>query len=230
MGSKRLLLLILALICLSSQASPQGYAGTVTTGKGIIPSLRIGSEEVASGVQADLTGVWSLDLLDSEKRHIELDVRQSREDLTGTGNITSDGNSHRILAEGNISGSNIGLSASVIDSLEKYSIEVTRSGTYLAGRYDVYSSGVLTQSGTVRGSIKPAVALDSRATVILGNYQNRTLPVDVEKAAATQESIHGASNDPNHKIERRSFSTMNNNGSQITRSDVSIVTNFGSAT
>lgn len=226
MSSKRLLLLILVFACLALQASSQGYAGTVTTGKGIIPSLRVGSEEVAAGVQADLTGVWSIDLLDSSKRHMELDISQSKDDLTGAGNITADGNSRRVLAAGNISGSNIGLSASVIDSPEKYSLQVTRSGTYLAGKYDIYSSGVLTQSGTVRGSIKPAVSLDSRATVILGNYPNKTLPVDVEKAAATQESIQGASNDPNHKIESRSFSTAGNSG-QVTRSDVSITTNYG---
>lgn len=226
MGSERLLLLTLVLVCLASQASSQGYAGTVTTGKGIIPSLRVGSGEAASGAPANLAGVWSLDLLDSKKRHMELNIQQGEEDLIGAGNITADENSRQVMATGNISGNNIGLSASVIDSPEVYSLQVTRSGTYLAGKYDVYSSGVLAQSGTVRGSVKPAVALDNKATVILGNYPNITLPVDVERAAATQESIQGASNNLNHKIEKRSFSSTGNNG-QITTSDVSITTNYG---
>lgn len=226
MGSKRFLLLILVLICLAAQASSQGYAGTVTTGKGIIPSLRVGSEEVASGVQADLTGVWSLDLLDSKKRHIELDIQKSKDNLAGAGNITADGNSRRVLAAGNISGGNIGLSASVIDSPERYSLQVTRSGTYLAGKYDIYSNGSLIQSGTVRGSIKPKASLDSRPTVILGNYPNQTLPMDVEKMAATEESTLGASNDPNNRIESRDFSTTSNSG-HITTSDVSMTANYG---
>jgi len=230
----RLLLSILVLISLAAQASSQGYAGTVTTGKGIIPSLRVGSDEnttasFGSGNQPNFTGFWSFDLLDPDAKHmkLELEIQQSKDDLTGYGNMTADGNSRKAAASGNVSGSNIDLSVSIINSSEMYGLEVTRSGTYLTGKYDAYSGGAIILSGTVAGSISPLESLGKRATITLGNDLSQEVPVDVRRSATTQESIQGAiSNDTNHRLERRNFSSTSN-GVQVTTSDASVITNYG---
>ena len=232
MGLIRLPLSILVLVLLVAQASSQGYAGTVTTGKGIIPSLRVGSggnatASFGSGNQPNFTGIWSFDLLDPNVKHmkLELEIQQSKDDLMGYGNMTSDGNSRRAKASGNISGSNIDLSVSIINSSEMYGLEVTRSGTYLTGKYDEYSSGAIILSGTVAGSISPSEA-GKRATIILGNELSQAAPVDVTRSATTQESIWGASsNNTGHRIEKRSFSSTSNGG-QVTTSDVSVIANY----
>ena len=233
MGLIRLPISILVLVLLVAQATSQGYAGTVTTGKGIIPSLRVGSggnatASFGSGNQPNFTGIWSFDLLDPNAKHmkLDLDIQQSKDALMGYGNMTSDGNSRRAEASGNISGSNIDLSVSIINSSEMYGLEVTRSGTYLTGKYDAYSSGAIILSGTVAGSISPSEALGKRATIILGNELSQAAPVDVTRSATTQESIWGASsNNTGHRIEKRSFSSTSNGG-QVTTSDVSVITNY----
>ncbi|MFB3765063.1 MAG: hypothetical protein ACE14P_07420 [Methanotrichaceae archaeon] len=160
----RLLLSILVLVCLAVQASSQGYAGTVTTGKGIIPPVRVGSEG-ATGVrvgaenQVNLTGIWSLGLLGSNMRQIKLDVSQNKDVIVGYGSITGEGNSRRVDASGNTSRGNIDLTISVIDSSEVYRLKVSQSGISLTGRYDAYSGDVITQSGTLTGSIRPSGTL-----------------------------------------------------------------------
>ncbi len=230
MGLIRLLILVLVLVFLVAQASSQGYAGTVTTGKGIIPPLKVGSDgaieaRTGSGNQVNLTGIWSLGLLGSSMKYIELNAQQSKDVLMGYGSITAEGNSRRVSASGNISGSNIDLSVLVINSSEMYRLKVSQSGTSLTGKYDTYSAGVITLSGTVTGSIKPSNALGG-TTIILGNYLNQAAPVDVRNSAATQESIQGAtSNGTDHRIERKSYSSTNDSG-QITTSDVAITTNY----
>ena len=232
MGLIRLLLSILVLVLLVAQASSQGYAGTVTTGKGIIPSLRVGSGGNAttsfwSGNQPDLTGSWSFDLLDPNLKHtkLEMGIQQSKDDLTGYGNITTDGISRRVKASGNISGGNIDLSVSIINSSEMYGLEVTHSGTYLTGKYDEYSSGAIILSGTVAGSISPSES-GKTAIIMLGSDLSKEVPLDVRRSATTQESIQGAnSNNTGHRIEKRSFSSSSNGG-QVTTSDVSVIANY----
>ncbi len=230
MGFIRLMILVLALVSLAAQVSSQGYAGTITTGKGIIPPLRIGSEgaieaRTGSANQVNLTGIWSLGLLGSTMRYIELNIQQSKDILTGYGSITKEGNSRRVSASGSLSGSNIDLSVFIINSSEMYRLNVSQSGASLRGKYNMYSNDIATLSGTAIGSIKPTDASGS-TNIILGNYLNQDAPIDVRSSAATMESIQGAkSNGSDHRIERKSYSSTGNNG-QVTTSDVAITTNY----
>lgn len=227
----RLPILIIVLVFLAAQATSQGYAGTVTTGKGIIPPLKVGSGEIAadslgSGDLSNLSGIWSFDLSGPSTKHMGLAVQQSREVLIGYGNMTADGNYSSVKVSGNISGGNIDLFVPVIDSSEMYRLRVFQSGTSLTGKYDEYSAGVITLTGTVTGSIKPTDASGGRAIIKLGNDLSQAVPMDVRSSATTQESIQDASsNGTDHRIEKRSF-TSTSSGGQVTTSDVSVMTNY----
>ncbi len=248
MGLNRLLLSILVLICLALQASSQGYAGTVTTGTGIIPPLKVGSSETpsaslgASAAWANLTGIWSLDLRDSEARHMELKIMQRGQVLMGQGNLTAGDASRKVTASGYTAGNSLSLFVSVIDEQKVYRLELTPSGTSLTGKYNAYSSSSA-WSGTVAGTISQSAVMSSKETgsketIALGmDLSKSASAVDVRSSAMAQEPINDASSS-DHISKSRNFSSTNSgqtspggtiinyNGMTTTTSDVTATTNY----
>lgn len=226
MGSNRILLLVLVLICLAYQALSQGYAGTVTTGTGIVPPLKVGSgTSTAAGIgsfagQANLTGAWSIDLKDTKLRHLELNMLHNRDVLMGYGNITTDDGSQRVTAAGYALGSGWDLFVSVIDGSLMYRLELSPSGQSITGNYNSYSAMGSIWSGTATGSLSSSAASDDKRPIELGRDLGQMPAKDVRNTALTSESAQGATSiGSGHTIRSRSFSSTYSDG-QVTTSDV----------
>jgi hypothetical protein len=159
MKMNRTLLMAIFLICLVSLVSSQGYMGTITTGTGIVPPIIVGSSsEGAESVGAlsslaNLTGIWSIDLKDSEMKHIDLEVWQNRELIIGYGNITGDGADEKVTASGVLAGASPNIFITVVDRPEVYRLDLSSSGTSISGIYDAIAAGGARWSGTATGSI-----------------------------------------------------------------------------
>lgn len=225
MGANRILLSVLILICLASQALSQGYAGTVTTGTGIVPPLKVGSStataaNIGSFAQSNLAGAWSIDLKDVKLQHLELNMLQNREVLMGYGNITTDDGSQRVTAAGYASGNEMDLFVSAIDGSLMYRLELSPSGKSITGKYNAYSADGGVLSGTAMGSLSSSAALSDKVPVALGKDLSQTPSKDVRNSAVTSESTQGAtSSGPDHAIKSRSFYSTYSNG-QATTSDI----------
>jgi len=170
MINKSILTLIL-LFCLLGSASSQGYMGTVSTGTGIIPAITVGkSTSSAASVGAvssleNLTGSWSLDLKGSESRHLELQVYQENDLILGSGQIFTGQASQVVTAAGTVTGEEISIFVSVIESHQAFRIRLTHSGPSLAGEYDSLNADGIEQSGTATGQMA-LVAASGQATAV----------------------------------------------------------------
>jgi hypothetical protein len=311
----RVLIPILVIVCLAFQASSQGYAGTTTTGTGIVPPLNVGSGAVndtgagnaaaigsaitvgsttamgstaaigsaiaigsvsatgsttangstaaigsaiavgsvsaagsttaigsavavgsttaigstnaigSAASQANLAGAWSMDLKDSKIRHLELNMQQNGNALTGYGNITADNGNKKVTASGSLSGSGIDLSVSAVDASEMYKLALTESGTSITGGYNAQSTDGSVWSGTATGSVGSSTS-EWKSPVMLGMDLSQLQTADVRSSALTSESDQGAtSSGSDHTISSRSFSSTYSQG-QVSTSDVTTSTSY----
>jgi hypothetical protein len=140
------LLSILFLICLVTSAESQGYLGTVNTGTGIEQPLTVGSGATPQGesvggianAQTNLSGTMSLNLIDGVTRQLNLNIYQNADLLMGYGNMTMGTGIQRVAAAGSLTANGLTLYVTGIDVPEVYRLEITGSGTSLAGRYQAF--------------------------------------------------------------------------------------------
>ncbi|RQW77265.1 MAG: hypothetical protein EHM14_14775 [Methanothrix sp.] len=157
MAKKVILILFLIFISLISQAASQGYMGTVSTGTGILSPLTVGSGQSPSAAsvgsissQANLTGTWSVDLKGSQVRHFDLQIIQVSNLIQGSGTMAA---GEGAVASGSVAGDRPTVFISLIDQPVAFRLELSASGTSLAGKYDSLTASGQSESGTVTGSM-----------------------------------------------------------------------------
>lgn len=242
------LLSILFLICLVIPASSQGYLGTVNSGTGIEQPLTVGSGATPQGAsvgrtpaaQANLTGTMSLNLIDGVTRQLNLNVYQNADLLMGYGNMTTGTGSQRITAAGSLTANGLTLYVTGIDVPEVYRLEITGSGTSLAGRYQAFIANGAAWSGSVTGVSNQV--LSYRPVTTLGQGANAGLvgttigqPVGAQGASVGQtvggqavgtQFLPIGSNNLNRNVSFFSSS----NGQAVTTDGTTTTTNFGGST
>lgn len=159
MASNKILIAVILFFSLVANASSQGYMGTITTGTGIVPPLTVGKGTIspasvgALSTQANLTGSWSLDLKGSVVRHLDLLVFQEGDLILGSGQMLAGGASLAVTMAGSAAGDRSTVFVSSVDKPEVFRLELSASGTALAGEYDSLASSSSRESGTLTGSI-----------------------------------------------------------------------------
>ncbi|VVB69950.1 Uncharacterised protein [uncultured archaeon] len=181
MSTKRMLMAVLFFICLASLVSSQGYMGTVSTGTGILSPLTVGKSSATSSnvgslsSQTNLTGSWAVDLKGSQIKHIDLQMFQENDLILGQGKLSIDGMSLTVTAAGSVNADRSVVFVSQVDGSEAFRLELSMSGTTLAGKYDSLSSTGVRESGTVTGSMLLAG----------GQVQTRKLGTGTNPSAST---------------------------------------------
>jgi hypothetical protein len=159
MALNKIWMALLLFISLIAVASPQGYMGTVTTGTGIVPPLTVGKGAIspasvgALSTQLNLTGSWSVDLKGSEIRHLDLQMFQESDLIMGSGLMLAGGANKPVTVAGSVAGDRPTIFVSTIDKPEVFRLELSASGTALAGQFESLSSVFIRESGTVTGSM-----------------------------------------------------------------------------
>ena len=158
MASKAIIIVLLFL-SLATNASSQGYMGTVSTGTGIVPALTVGKASIsASNVgaissQANLTGSWAFDLKGTQTRHLDLQIYQKDDLVLGSGQMSAGQSGLGVTAAGFVSGNRPTIFISLIDTGQVFRLKLSASGASLAGEYDSLSPAKSRESGTVTGHI-----------------------------------------------------------------------------
>jgi len=228
MASNKILIALILFISLIANASSQGYMGTVTTGTGILPPLTVGKGTISPAsvgtlsTQLNLTGSWSVDLKSSEIRHLDLQIFQESDLVMGSGLMLADGVNRAVTVAGSVAGNRPTIFVSSIDKPEVFRLELSASGTALAGEFDSLSSSLIRESGTVTGSM----ALSSRQNqpTVLGKSLNPSANSGALLGRATEsQNGLGASN---HLIENESVYKSSNGQSVTSTSEGTQVTSY----
>jgi hypothetical protein len=167
------ILIILLLLCLAANASSQGYMGTVATGTGIVPAITVGKASISTASMGaisslkNLTGSWTLDLKGRLDRHFDLNMFQKGDMILGSGQMSADQGSQKVVACGTAAGNSLTIFISAIDAQQAFQAILSPSGPSLSGEYEALFADGNSESGTVTGKIA-LVAGTERATV-LGN-------------------------------------------------------------
>lgn len=228
MASNKILIAVILFICLIANSSAQGYMGTITTGTGIVPPLTVGKGTIsAAGVgalstQANLTGSWSVDLKGSYLRHLDLQVFQESDLIMGSGQMLAGGASLAVTVAGSAAGDRSTVFVSSVDKPEVFRLELSASGTALAGEYDSLSRGFIRESGTVTGSI--ALSSQPNQPTVLGKGQSPSATTGALLGKATEDQ-----NEPdasNHLIENKSVYKSSNGQSITSTTDGTVTTSY----
>ena len=217
MASNKILIAIILFISLIANVSSQGYMGTVTTGTGIVPPLTVGKGTISSAsvgalsTQLNLTGSWSVDLKSSVNRHIDMQIFQESDLVMGSGLMLADGVKRAVTVAGSVAGDRPVIFVSSVDKLEVFRLELSASGTALAGKFDSLSSGFIRESGTVTGSM--ALSSQQNQPIPLGGSLNpsATSGALLGKATETQNGLDSS----NHLIESENV-YKSSNGQSVT--------------
>jgi hypothetical protein len=194
MAKKVILISILLFIILVAQGASQGYMGTVSTGTGILSPLTVGSgaspgASVGSlSSRANLTGSWSIDLKGDQVRHFDLQVFQMRDLIQGSGSMNSGSVDQKVTAAGSVAGNRPTVFISLIDQPAAFRLELSASGTALAGRYDFIHADGSSESGTVTGSMVLVAAQSRTADLAKGTNPSATSGAYVGAAARNLDS------------------------------------------
>jgi hypothetical protein len=149
---------VLITTCLALQAClPAGglSQGTVA----ILSPQNIGqglSNVTEYSVGTDLTGTWSIYLLDSKSSRLDLALFQNRGVITGYGQMTFENTTQEVTAAGDLNGVGADLFISPIGSMTVYRLSLVPSEKTIKGSYNAYSTSGKTWSGAATGS-SPAV-------------------------------------------------------------------------
>lgn len=229
MGIKIPLTVIVLSFFLAAQASSQGYMGTITTGTGIVPPLTVGSGTIQGATvgavtsSANMTGVWSIDLMGPSNEHLDLQVFQSQDLIIGKGSMTRDGASRSVIAAGSMTEERSTLFVSPIDGGEVLRLQLSLSGAKISGDYDASTEEGDRWSGTVSGSI--AFASGQKQATVVGRAAN-------EKAysgAFVGRSVPGQNEQSETSIATRNVSYYQvASGQGLTTSGETTVTSGGS--
>ncbi len=116
------------------------------------------SQDSSAGLNTDVTGNWSLDLisLDQVLRHMDLALIQNSDVIMGYGTMADDKESQRVAANGYFSGSRLLLTVMPVENLYLYkldlSLDIQTKGTYAA-----YSADGKAWSGDIAGDSPPGI-------------------------------------------------------------------------
>ncbi len=226
MAFNKILVVLILFISLIAVASSQGYMGTVTTGTGIVPPLTVGKGTIspasvgALSTQLNLTGSWSVDLKGSEIRHLDLQVFQEGDLIAGSGQMLVGGDNKAVTAAGSVAGDRLTIFVSSVDKPEVFRLELSASGTALAGQFDSLSSDFIRDSGTVTGSMD----LSPRQTqpTTLGGSLNPSATSGALLGRATEAQNEMDSSD--HLIESKTVYKSSNGQSVSSTSEGTQVT------
>ncbi len=200
MAINRMLIAVLLFISLATSASSQGYMGTVYTGTGIVPPLTVGlgSASVAnvgaSSSLANFTGSWSIDLKGQKIRHFDLQMLQESDLIMGYGQMTADGSSQSVAAAGSIAGDRPTVFISLLDMSQAFRLELSSSGTALAGEYDTLSAAGERESGTATGSTVLAIKQNSPTSLGTATNPSATEGAYVGSNAKNLERLSSSEN------------------------------------
>ncbi len=217
MASNKILIAVILFISLIANVSSQGYMGTVTTGTGIVPPLTVGKGTISSesvgalSTQLNLTGTWSVDLKSSVNRHFDMQIFQESDLVMGSGLMLADGVNRAVTVAGSVAGDRPTIFVSSVDKPEVFRLELSASGTALAGKFDSLSSGLIRESGTVTGSM--SLSSEQNQPTVLGSSLNpsATSGALLGKATETQNGLDSS----NHLIESESV-YKSSNGQSVT--------------
>jgi hypothetical protein len=203
--------------------------GTVTTGTGIVPPLTVGKGTIspasvgALSTQLNLTGSWSVDLKGSEIRHLDLQIFQESDLIMGSGQMLADGANRAVTVAGSIAGDRPTIFVSSIDRPEVFRLELSASGTALAGQFDSLSSSLIRESGTVTGSM--ALSSQQNQPTVLGRSLNPSASSGalLGRATETQNDLDAS----NHLIENESvYKSSNGQGITSTSQGTQVTTSY----
>lgn len=185
------ILIALLFISLATNASAQGYMGTVSTGTGIVPALTVGKGSIsASNVgaissRANLTGSWAIDLKGTLIRHFDLQMYQGDDLILGSGR-SQDQSDLVATAAGYVAGDRPTIFISLIDTQQVFRLKLSISGASLAGEYDSLSPTGQREAGTVTGRITLAAGKSPATT--LGKSVNPSATTGARVGKVTQSS------------------------------------------
>jgi hypothetical protein len=229
MASNKIPIAIILFVSLIANVSSQGYMGTVTTGTGIVPPLTVGKATISSAsvgalsTQLNLTGSWSVDLKSSVNRHIDMKIFQESDLIMGSGLMSADGVNRAVTVAGSVAGDRPVIFVSSVDKPEVFRLELSASGTALAGKFDSLSSGFIRESGTVTGSMSLS-SQRNQATAIGGSLNpSATSGALLGRATETQNGLDSS----DHLIESKSVYKSSNGQSVTSTSEgTSVTTGF----
>jgi hypothetical protein len=228
MATNGFMIAVVLFICLSAQASSQGYMGTVTTGTGIVPPLTVGKSIYstanvgASSSLANLTGSWSIDLKGTRIEHLDLQMFQKRDMIMGWGKMDTGGASLPVVAAGSMKGNGETIFISQIDNSEVLRLALSSSGTALAGEYESLSASGVSESGTMTGNIVLAPKQNQSNALGKGTNPSTTFGARVGKANQSQndESYTG------HFNEKKSIYKSSTGQGTITLDGTEVTTSY----
>jgi hypothetical protein len=229
MATNRILIAVILFICLSAQASSQGYMGTVTTGTGIVPPLTVGKSTSSTAnvgalsSLADLTGSWSVDLKGPQIRHLDLQMFQKSDLIMGSGKMNAGGVSLPVVAAGSVAGNGQIIFISLIDNSEVFRLTLSTSGTALAGEYRSLSAAGVSESGTTTGSIVLAPMQNQLNALGKGTNPSAALGAWVGKAAQSQNE----DSDSGHMTEKKSIYKSSTGQGTSTSDGTEVTTSYG---
>lgn len=153
-----------------------GYAGSsneVSTfaDSGTTPAPKSGESDLPeqSMQNVNLTGTWTLDLVDQIQRHLDLVLVQNKEAVLGQGTLIGPNGTQRVTASGSLIGGRLDLTAMPVDSLDLYKLDLSTDPS-TNGSYTAYSTSGDTWSGDVSGSA-PSGILNSVPKVSRANAE-----------------------------------------------------------
>ncbi len=229
MATNGILIAVILFVCLSAQASSQGYMGTVTTGTGIVPPLTVGKSTSSTAnvgalsSLANLTGSWSVDLKGPQIRHLDLQMFQKSDLILGSGKMNSGGVSLPVVAAGSAAGNGQIIFISLIDNSEVFRLAFSSSGTALAGKYGSLSAAGVSESGTMTGSIVLAPKQNQLNALGKGTNPSATLGAWVGKAAQSQNEESGSG----HLTEKKSIYKSSTGQGTATSDGTEVTTSYG---
>lgn len=184
------ILIAALLIFLAADASAQGYVGTVLTGTGILDPITVGKGSIGSSsvgavsTMANLSGIWSLDLRGTERRHFELQVLQKGDLISGRGQISIGETLMPVTAAGSLSGEKATIFISVIDIGQTFRLGLSHSGSSISGEYDSLTAAGSSESGTATGQL--TLTSPTGSATVLGNGTNPSATAGAYVGSATR--------------------------------------------
>jgi hypothetical protein len=149
-----------------------------------------------------------------------MQIFQESDLIMGSGLMLADGVNRVVTVAGSVAGDRPTIFVSSVDKPEVIRLELSASGTALAGKFDSLSSGFIRESGTVTGSM--ALSSQQNQPIPLGGSLNpsATSGALLGKATETQNGLDSS----NHLIENESIYKSSNGQSATSTSEGTQVT------
>lgn len=191
-----------------------GYAGSsneVSTfaDSGTTPAQKSGESDLTelSMQNVNLTGTWSLDLVDQIQRHLDLVLVQNKEAILGQGTLIGPNGTQRVTASGSLIGGRLDLTAMPVDSLDLYKLDLSIDPS-TNGSYTAFSTSGDKWSGDVSGSapsgisnsvpkVSEAKAEPDKGTTVLGLAR----PAQMSSGTSSSTSVGMSSASGTNSIE-----------------------------